>query len=76
MRRVCSHGIFTRGGFKNRTCVAAYWFVKNNELIGSTEVFSGDVIKSLVINAAVIIGFTIVFFVGSNIVTKKKMKAE
>ena len=64
------------GVLKIAHVLPAYWFVKNNELIGSTEVFSGDVIKSLVINAAVIIGFTIVFFVGSNIVTKKKMKAE
>lgn len=40
----------------------AYWFVKNNELIGETEVFTGEVIKSLGINALVMIAFAMVFF--------------
>lgn len=53
----------------------AYWFVKNNELIGSTENFTSEVFKSLGINALVIIGFALAFFVATNIISKRKIKA-
>ena len=53
-----------------------YWFVKNNELIGTTEKFTSEVLKNLGINALVVIGFGLLFFVLTNIVSKKKIKAE
>ena len=54
----------------------AYWFVKNNELIGNTEVFTGEVLKNMGINAAVVLGFAILFFILTNIVSRKKLKVE
>lgn len=54
----------------------AYWFVKNNELIGDTEVFTGEILKNIGINAAVVLGFAIVFFILTNIVSRKKLKVE
>lgn len=54
----------------------AYWFVKNNELIGSTENFTFDIFKNLGINIAVILAYALVFYVATNIASKKKMKAE
>lgn len=54
----------------------AYWFVKNNELIANTESFSGTVLKELGINAAILIAYAVIFFVLTNIVSKKKIKAE
>ena len=54
----------------------AYWFVKNNELIGDTEVFTGEILKNMGINAAVVLGFAIVFFILTNIVSKKKVKID
>jgi len=50
----------------------AYWFVSNNELIGSTEVFAEQFFKNFCINGAVIIGFTLIFFIATNIVSKRK----
>ena len=54
----------------------AYWFVKNNELIGNTEVFTGEVLKNMGINAAVVLGFAILFFIVTNIVSRKKLQVE
>lgn len=54
----------------------AYWFVKNNELIGDTEVFTGEVLKNIGINAAIVLGFAILFFIVTNIVSRKKLKVE
>lgn len=51
----------------------AYWFVKNNELIANTEVFTGNVLKELGINALVLLGFAVLFFILTNIVSKKKI---
>lgn len=56
--------------------IPTYWFVKNNELIGTTEKFTGEVLKNMGINALVVIGFAFVFFILTNIVSKKKIKAE
>ena len=52
----------------------AYWFVSNNELIGSTEVFAGEFFKNFCINGAVVLGFALVFFIATNIVSKKKVE--
>ena len=54
----------------------AYWFVKNNELIGSTENFTSEVLKNMGINALVIIGFGLLFFVLTNVISKKKIKVQ
>lgn len=53
-----------------------YWFVRNNELIGSTEVYTSEVLKNIGINALVVIGYALIFLVATNIVSKRKIKAE
>ena len=50
----------------------AYWYVSNNELIGNSEYFTAEVFKNFGINSAVLIGFAFVFFVITNIVSKRK----
>ena len=47
--------------------------MKNNELIANTEVFTGNVLKELGINALVLLGFAVLFFILTNIVSKKKI---
>ena len=54
----------------------AYWFVKSNELIGNTEIFTADVFKELGINVGVILLFTVAFYIATNIVSKKKIREE
>lgn len=54
----------------------AYWFVKNNELIGDTEVFTSEVLKNIGLNAAVVLGFAILFFIVTNMVSKRRLKVE
>ena len=50
----------------------AYWYVSNNELVGNSEQFTAEMYKNFGINAAVVLGFAIVFFVITNIISKKK----
>ena len=50
----------------------AYWFVKNNELIGVAERFTSETFKSLGINAGIILVFALAFYIASNAVSKKK----
>ena len=49
-----------------------YYYVSNNELIKVTETFSLDVIKPLLINGGIIIGFSLVFIFLTNYISKKK----
>ena len=49
-----------------------YYYVSNNELIKATETFSLDVIKPLLINGGIIIGFSLVFIFLTNYISKKK----
>ena len=49
-----------------------YYFVANNELIKGMERFNFIAIKPLLINGAVVLGFSILFTVATNIVSRKK----
>lgn len=49
-----------------------YYYVSNNELIKATETFSLDVIKPLLINGGIIIGFSLVFIFLTKYISKKK----
>lgn len=49
-----------------------YYFVANNELIKGMERFNFTAIKPLLINGAVVLGFSILFTVATNIVSRKK----
>lgn len=52
----------------------SYWYVKTNELISHIEVFNMDSMQPILINMLVIIIFSIIFIIITNIVTGKKRK--
>lgn len=49
-----------------------YYYVSNNELIKTIETFNLDMIKPLLINGVIIIGFSLVFIFLTNYISKKK----
>lgn len=52
----------------------SYWYIKTNELLKTMETFNLDTMKPILINMAVIIVFTLLFVVITNIVSSKKRK--
>lgn len=50
----------------------SYWFIKNNELIITMEVFNSEVLKIFTINLVMLDLFIIIFISINNIITKKK----
>ena len=50
----------------------SYWYIKTNELLKTIEVFNFETLKPIFINMIVILLFTILFIVITNIVSKKK----
>ena len=51
-----------------------YYYVKTNDLLSGIEVFNFNTLKPIVINICIIILFTIVFMIISNIIYNKKRK--
>ena len=54
----------------------SYWYIKSNELLTSIEVFNLETLKPIFINMIVILVFTVVFIVITNVVSKKKQRIE
>lgn len=52
----------------------SYWFIKNNYDISSISVYNIENMKPLIQNASIVLGFGILYFVLSIIVTKRKTK--
>ena len=52
----------------------SYWYIKTNELLKTIEIFNFETLKPIIINMIVILLFTILFIVITNIVSKKKRK--
>lgn len=52
----------------------SYWFIQNNELIKDLEIINLENIQQLLINMGVIILFSIVFIIITNLITKRKQK--
>ncbi len=50
----------------------SYWYIKTNELLKEIEVFNFDTLKPILINMTIIIGFSIVFIIITNVVSNKK----
>ena len=50
----------------------SYWYINSNELIKTLEVVNLDTLKPIIINMLVILLFSLIFIIISNIVTKKK----
>ena len=53
----------------------SYYYISNNEIIKQLETFSIESFRTIIMNIAIIIVFTIVFFIISNIVSKSKKNA-
>lgn len=51
----------------------SYWYVNSNNLISQTDVFNTNFYSEFLINIGVIIGFSIIFIVLTNIISKKKL---
>ena len=49
-----------------------YYFVENNQLIKNMEVFDFNGIKPLLINGGVVMGFSVVFIILTNLISRKK----
>lgn len=52
----------------------SYWYIKTNEVLKVTEVFNIDTLKPILTNMFVIIIFTSLFIVITNIISSKKRK--
>lgn len=51
----------------------SYWYVNSNNLISQTDVFNTNFYSEFLINIGVIIGFSILFIILTNIISKKKL---
>lgn len=49
-----------------------YYFISSNEIIKTIEVINTNTLRTVFINTAIILAFTILFIIINNIVTKKK----
>lgn len=52
----------------------SYWYIQTNELLKTIEVFSMESLKPIIINMGVVLLFTIMFIVITNIISNKKRK--
>lgn len=52
--------------------IPTYYFVSNNEIIKTLEVINIDKIKPLLINSGIILGFSLIFIILTNYISKKK----
>lgn len=52
----------------------SYWYIKANELLKTVEIFNFDTLKPIVINMLVVVAFSILFIVITNVVSAKKRK--
>jgi len=52
----------------------SYWFIKNNDLISNLEQISLKEVHPIITNFAILIGFIIIFSIGTNLISKKKLK--
>ena len=49
-----------------------YYFVSNNQLIKETEIFNFESVKLMLINGGIIIGFSLIFIILTNYISKRK----
>lgn len=52
----------------------SYWYIKTNEMVKTLEEFNFDTLKPIIINMGVIVGFSVLFVLITNIVSNKKRK--
>ena len=56
--------------------IPTYWFVKSNDILAKLEVINIDTLKPVLINMSILLVFTIIFVILSNIIYKSKRKSE
>ncbi len=54
----------------------SYWYIKTNELLKTIDKFNLETMSSIFINMIIIIVFTIIFIVITNIISSKKQKID
>ena len=54
----------------------SYWYIKTNELLKEIEIFNLETLKPIMINMGVIIIFSVVFIIITNIISKNKNSKE
>lgn len=54
----------------------SYWYIKTNELLKTIEIFNFDTMQPIIINMLVILGFSFVFVLITNVVSNKKRKID
>lgn len=52
----------------------SYWFISNNNLIGVTEEFNSKFFCEFGTNGLIMLAYSIIFIIGTNIISKKHMK--
>lgn len=53
-----------------------YWYIKSNELLKTIEIFNFSTLKPILLNMLVILGFSFVFVLITNVVSNKKRKID
>lgn len=54
----------------------SYWYIKTNEILKTTELFNTETLKPIITNMIIILLFSLLFIITSNIITKKKRKID
>jgi len=52
----------------------SYYYIKSNEVIKTLEVIDFESLKPVITNMVILLGFSVIFIILSNVVSKKKMK--
>ena len=54
----------------------SYWYIKTNEILKTMEIFNLKTMQPIIINMLVILGFSLVFILITNIVSNRKRKID
>ncbi len=52
----------------------SYWYIQTNELVKTLEVINMESLKPIFTNMAVVLGFSIIFIIIANLISKKKRR--
>ena len=52
----------------------SFYYIESNDLVGKIELFNFDSLRQIIINNIIVVGFTILFIVITNLILKKKRK--
>lgn len=53
----------------------SYWYINTNNIIENCSKFSGDSLNNILINTIVLIGFSVIFVILTNLVSRKRRRA-